>query len=77
MQTDNPPRTRRRNGVVYVSDPDINYGEPTHTEARVMLRCIISPYRAGDSVAEVADWFEISEQGVRDVLRYYKEEAAK
>lgn len=72
--TDRPPRTRRRNGVTYVSDPRINSGEPTHTEARVMLRCIIGPYRAGDSVAVVAHWFGISEQGVRDVLRYYREE---
>lgn len=66
-------RTRRRNGVKYVSDPNINFGRPTHTEARVMLSVLISAYRAGDSVGEVSRAYGISQAGIRDVLRYYRE----
>lgn len=69
-----PINYRYRNGMRYISDPRINFGEPTHTEARVTLSVLISAYRAGDSVAEVAYWYGISEAGVRDVLRYYGEE---
>jgi uncharacterized protein (DUF433 family) len=53
-----------------VVDPRKNFGQPTVEREGIATRVLAECFRANGSVEEVARWYEISPQSVRDAVDY-------
>jgi uncharacterized protein (DUF433 family) len=59
-----------------VLDPRKNFGQPTMCEEGVATQVLAESVRANGSVEEVARWYEISPQSVREAIEYEQSLAA-
>ena len=64
-------RTRR-----VVIDPTRSFGQPIVNTGGVPTAVIFRSFRAEDSVARVAAWYDIHERDVRDAIEFEKRLAA-
>jgi uncharacterized protein (DUF433 family) len=59
-----------------VLDPRKNFGKPTMSEEGVATQVLAKSFQANGSVEEVARWYEISPQSVREAIDYEQSLAA-
>jgi len=53
-----------------VLDPMRRFGEPILNDYRIPTRALYGPYRASDSIADIAEWYEVPEDAVRDAIEF-------
>jgi uncharacterized protein (DUF433 family) len=63
-----PPVRELIPGVV--SQADVRWGEPTTKRLRIPCWALVSMFRAGDSVADVARWYDLEPAEVEAALRW-------
>jgi uncharacterized protein (DUF433 family) len=59
-----------------VVDPKKNFGQPTISQEGIATQVLAASVRANGSVEEVARWYEISAESVRDAVEYEQTLAA-
>ncbi|HEX4467357.1 MAG TPA: DUF433 domain-containing protein [Solirubrobacteraceae bacterium] len=65
MRLVSPATTR----PVVIVDPDRSFGQPIFIRGGVRVEDVLDRWRAGESLAEVADDFAVPSGDVEDVLR--------
>ena len=58
--------------IVIVSTPDVCGGAARIKGTRIRVADIISSYKAGYTVGEIAEWYSISVEDVMAAVEYYK-----
>ena len=56
-------------GAVVVIDPRFGWGAPVLDRNKVKVDDIVALWRAGESIKQVADEYDLTESAVEDVLR--------
>ena len=56
-----------------VVDPERSFGKPIEDVSGVPTYVIYGMHKAGETVADIADWYDVSEEGVADAIAYETE----
>lgn len=69
-QTHSSLEALRDDPKTIVVDPAMSFGQPILSGTNISTQTLISRFRAGDSIIELADDFELKSQLVEDAIRY-------
>jgi uncharacterized protein (DUF433 family) len=63
-------QTLRDDPKSIVVDPTISFGKPILSGTNISTQTLISRFRAGDSIVDLADDFDLEAQLIEDAIRY-------